>query len=51
MKEIQFPIVLDGGLSNVLEAQGCNLNHELWSAKLIDNDIEQIISAHQAYVD
>lgn len=29
------PIILDGGLSNVLEAMGHDLNHELWTARLL----------------
>ncbi len=32
---IKYPLLLDGGLSNEFEKQGCNLNHELWSAKFL----------------
>ncbi|MFC4492528.1 homocysteine S-methyltransferase [Streptomyces ovatisporus] len=44
------PLVLDGGLSNQLEAQGCDLTDELWSARLLADDPRQIEAAHAAYV-
>lgn len=47
---INYPLLLDGGLSNELERQGCDLNQKLWSAKLIDTDPEAIILAHLAYL-
>ncbi|MCM3806968.1 homocysteine S-methyltransferase [Streptomyces sp. DR7-3] len=43
------PLVLDGGLSNQLEAQGCDLSDELWSARLLADDPGQIEAAHIAY--
>jgi homocysteine S-methyltransferase len=43
------PIVLDGGLSNQLEAQGADLRDELWSARLLADDPAQITAAHAAY--
>ncbi|MFE5485453.1 homocysteine S-methyltransferase [Streptomyces sp. NPDC056527] len=43
-------LVLDGGLSNQLEAQGCDLRDELWSARLLVDGPEQIAAAHTAYV-
>ncbi|WP_338673530.1 homocysteine S-methyltransferase [Streptomyces sp. SCSIO 30461] len=43
------PLVLDGGLSNQLEAQGCDLSDELWSARLLADGPEQIEAAHTAY--
>lgn len=45
------PIILDGGLATELEAQGHELSSELWSAKLLINQPEAIISAHRAYFD
>ena len=42
--------MLDGGLSNQLEAQGCDLSDELWSARLLADDPGQIEAAHAAYV-
>ena len=44
-------MLLDGGLSNVLEQQGCNLNHKLWSAKMLETDPEAIIKAHLTYLE
>jgi homocysteine S-methyltransferase len=44
------PIVLDGGLSNRLESQGCDLADELWTARLLRDDPGQIEAAHAAYV-
>ncbi|MEV6722554.1 homocysteine S-methyltransferase [Streptomyces xanthochromogenes] len=43
------PVVLDGGLSNQLESQGCDLSDELWSARLLADDPRQIRAAHAAY--
>jgi len=43
------PIVLDGGLSNQLEAQGHDLSDELWSARLLRDDPEAIVQAHLEY--
>jgi len=44
-------LVLDGGLSNQLADQGQDLSDELWSARLLADDPEQIIAAHRAYLD
>lgn len=44
------PVVLDGGLSNQLEAQGCDLSDALWSARLLADGPQQIAAAHAAYV-
>ncbi|MFZ9044576.1 MAG: homocysteine S-methyltransferase [Cyclobacteriaceae bacterium] len=44
------PIVIDGGLSNVLESEGCDLNHPLWTAKLLDENPEVLVSAHLSYL-
>lgn len=44
------PVLLDGGLSNQLEAQGCDLSDgALWSARLLADDPDQIAAAHRAY--
>lgn len=48
---ITYPLLLDGGLSNELERQGCDLNQKLWSAKLLESDPEAIILAHLAYLE
>jgi len=47
---INYPLLLDGGLSNELEAQGCDLNHPLWSARLLERAPEAITQAHLAYL-
>lgn len=44
------PLVLDGGLSNELEAQGCDLSDDLWSARLLADDPGRLRAAHAAYV-
>lgn len=51
LKHLTFPLLIDGGLSNVLEANGCDLNHKLWSAKLLDENPESIIQAHYEYLE
>ncbi|MEV7279185.1 homocysteine S-methyltransferase [Streptomyces sp. NPDC093111] len=43
-------LLLDGGLSNQLQAQGCDLTDALWSARLLADGPEQIEAAHAAYV-
>jgi homocysteine S-methyltransferase len=45
------PLLLDGGLSNVLEARGWDLNHKLWTAHLLDQHPEAIIRAHLDYLE
>ncbi|MFD4899073.1 homocysteine S-methyltransferase [Streptomyces sp. NPDC058411] len=42
-------VLLDGGLSNQLEAQGCDLSDALWSARLLRDAPQQIEAAHAAY--
>lgn len=42
-------LVLDGGLSNQLRDQGCDLSDPLWSARLLADAPEQIQAAHTAY--
>ncbi|MBO8193446.1 homocysteine S-methyltransferase [Streptomyces oryzae] len=46
----RHPVLLDGGLSNQLEAQGNDLANELWSARLLAEAPEEIEAAHAAYV-
>lgn len=43
-------VLLDGGLSNQLAAQGCDLSDALWSARLLADAPQQIEAAHAAYV-
>jgi len=42
-------VVLDGGMSNQLEATGHDLSDELWSARLLADEPEAIRAAHAAY--
>ncbi|MET9428324.1 homocysteine S-methyltransferase [Streptomyces sp. NPDC003036] len=42
-------LVLDGGLSNQLEAAGYDLSDDLWSARLLAERPEAIVEAHLAY--
>lgn len=43
-------LVLDGGLSNQLAVQGCDLSDPLWTARLLADDPDEILAAHTAYV-
>lgn len=43
------PLVLDGGLSNQLEAAGHDLSDALWSARLLADDPGAVVAAHRAY--
>ena len=49
--KIKYPLLIDGGLSNELENQGCNLDHKLWSAKMLVSNPEAIIKAHLKYLE
>ncbi len=51
LKNIKYPLILDGGMSNVLENQGCDLNHKLWSAKIIETNPQAIINCHLTYLE
>ncbi|MBN6041885.1 homocysteine S-methyltransferase [Amycolatopsis sp. 195334CR] len=43
------PVVLDGGLSNQLADAGHDLGGSLWSARLLLDEPEAIVAAHEAY--
>ncbi|MEU5211187.1 homocysteine S-methyltransferase [Streptomyces sp. NPDC020742] len=43
------PVVLDGGLSNELEAAGHDLSDALWSARLLAEEPEAVVRAHRTY--
>lgn len=51
LSKLKFPLILDGGLSNVLEDFGCDLNNKLWVANLLNTNPEAIIKTHLAYLD
>ena len=50
LSKLKYPLILDGGLSNVLEDFGCDLNNELWVANLLNTNPEAIIKTHLAYL-
>ncbi|MEU6314926.1 homocysteine S-methyltransferase [Streptomyces sp. NPDC047014] len=43
------PVLLDGGLSNQLAAQGCDLSGGMWTGRVLDERPEQVEAAHTAY--
>ncbi|MEV7508277.1 homocysteine S-methyltransferase [Streptomyces sp. NPDC091201] len=43
------PVVLDGGLSNQLTAQGCDLSGGMWTGRVLDERPDQVEAAHAAY--
>ena len=45
------PLLLDGGLATQLEAQGCDISNELWSASLLLDDPQAIVDANRAFLD
>jgi len=44
-------IILDGGLATELEAQGHDLNHDLWSARLLIEAPGAIQKVHRSYLE
>ena len=42
-------VVLDGGLSNALEDRGADLSGDLWTARLLAEDPDEIVAVHTAY--
>jgi homocysteine S-methyltransferase len=50
LPSINYPLLLDGGLSNELESQGHDLNHHLWSARMLVENPEALTKAHLAYL-
>lgn len=42
-------VILDGGMSNVLEDRGHDLSDDLWTARLLRDDPAEIVAAHRAY--
>lgn len=43
-------IILDGGLATEMETRGCDLNHELWSARILIENPDIIRGVHLAYL-
>ena len=50
MIDIPNPLLLDGGLATEIEAQGYDLKHKLWSARLLLDSPGAIVDAHMAYL-
>jgi len=46
----QKTMVLDGGLATALEAAGCNLDDDLWSARILLEEPEKIREAHRSFL-
>ena len=42
-------LISDGGLATELEARGHDLSDDLWSARLLSEDPEEIVAVHEAY--
>jgi len=49
--ERQGVVILDGGLAAELEARGADLDHELWSARYLQEDPDLIRRIHLDYLD
>lgn len=49
LPDLTGPLVLDGGLSNALEARGHDLSSALWTARLLLDDPAEIAAVHRAY--
>ena len=47
----QGVIVLDGGLATALEARGCDLDDELWSARVLIEDPGLLRQVHRAFLE
>ncbi len=44
-------LVLDGGLATELEGHGLDLDHPLWSARVLRDDPEAIAAVHRSYLE
>ncbi len=49
--QLQSPLILDGGLATELERRGADLDHSLWSARLLADRPELIGEAHLAFLE
>ena len=49
--ERERPLIIDGGLSTQLEAQGCDISNALWSASLLLDEPRAIVAASRAFLD
>ena len=44
-------LILDGAMATELERHGADLDHPLWSARLLQEDPEAIIGVHRSYLE
>jgi homocysteine S-methyltransferase len=44
-------VILDGGLATELENRGHNLDHPLWSARLLIKHPDEILAVHRSYLE
>lgn len=47
---LQGTLVLDGGLGSELERRGCDLSHQLWSARVLLQEPQRVAEVHHAYL-
>ena len=47
---IQFPLLIDAGLSTEMERMGYDLNHKLWTSYYLESDPEALLSVHLRYL-
>lgn len=45
------PVLIDGGLATQCESMGCDINHPLWSAKLLLENPRALVDASRAFLD
>jgi homocysteine S-methyltransferase len=45
------PLVLDGGLSTELEQRGHDLSSDLWSARLLHDEPDEIVQVHASFLE
>ena len=46
----QSLLILDGGMATELEARGHSLNDDLWSARLLRDQPDEILAVHRAFI-
>ncbi len=49
--DAQGTLILDGGLATELERLGHDLNHALWSARVLVDSPEDVLSVHRSYLE
>lgn len=51
MLRLQTPLILDGGLATELERRGADLKTKLWSARLLVDNPDLILTVHQDFLE